>query len=592
MRSVHPERRIREAAEECEKEVAQFRTELGLHRQLYDAVEGCREDGLDAPAQRMLARLLREFHRFGVDRDEDTRRQVERLRSELVALSQEFARNISTDVRWIELDDPSELDGLPEDYVRRHSPGGNGKIRITTDYPDYNPFMAYARNARLREELYRAFRSRAHPANLSVLKSIVRCRHELSSLLGYAHWADYATEDKMIRDARSVEAFIDRVSAAAEERSVEEYAVLLARKREDEPDATEVFDWEKGYYEERVRAERYDVDSRELRPYLRYESVKAGVLAIVAELFGVELRTVRGAPAWHDDVEVLDVVEGGEVVGRVYLDMHPREGKFKHAAMFPIVLGLRGRVRPVAALVCNFPNPRESDGPALLEHDDLVTLFHEFGHVLHHLFARDHDWVEFSGTGAEWDFVEVPSQLFEEWAWAPEVLERFANHWETGETIAAELVARLRRAREFGQGLQVRQQMYYASLSLRCHNTCPDDLDIEALQRELQNRYSRFRFIENTHFLASFGHLDSYSALYYTYMWSMVIEKDLLSRFEASGLMDVETARRYRAAILEPGGSRDAADLVRDFLGRDYNFEAFRRWLGSDSTQRGSESSE
>jgi len=579
VRNVHAEAALREAAEDCEKAVVKFKTELILDRFLYDAVVACDAAALDGDGRRMLAHLLRDFRRSGVDRDDATRERVRRIHDELIALRQEFARNISTDVRTIELDGVEELEGLPADYIRRHMPAPDGKIRITTDYPDYNPFMVYARSARRREQLYRAFRSRAHPNNIAVLKSILARRYELARLLGYAHWADYVTEDKMIRDARSIEEFIDRVTAAAGERSSREYDVLLERKRCDEPRAEEVFDWEKGYYEELVRVERFNVDSRLLRPFLQYDAVKNGVLALASELFGIEFRYSVDAPRWHDDVEVLDVIEAGRHVGTVYLDMHPRVGKFKHAAMFPLALGVRERCLPEAALVCNFPNPREHDGQALLEHDDVVTFFHEFGHLLHHLFARDHEWVEFAGTGTEWDFVEVPSQLFEEWAWHPEVLERFAFHHESGEVLPADLIDGLREAKDFGQGLQVRQQMYYASLSLRCHDESPSAVDAETLQRDLQNRFSRFRFVEDTHFLASFGHLDGYSALYYTYMWSLVIEKDLFSVFLENGVMDPAVAARYREKILAPGGSSDARDLVTGFLGRPYGFAAFQEWL-------------
>jgi len=580
-RNVNPSPEIRETAEECEGQIAAFRTELVLHRPLYDAISACDDDAMDACAKRMLEHLLRDFRRSGVDRDDEARARLEKLRAELVVLSQEFSRNIIGDVRTIELEDVAELDGLPQDFVRRHTSGEDGKIVISTDYPDYNPFMTYARDGRRREELYRAFRSRAHPRNLAVLEKILEKRHELSTLLGYDHWADYATENKMIGSARAVDEFITRVSDCADERSREEYDVLLARKREDEPRATCVHDWEKRFYEERVRGERFRIDSREVRSYLQYDAVKKGILAVVSDLFAVEFVEVPDAERWHEDVEVLDLIEDGRVVGRVYLDMHPRCGKFKHAAMFPIVAGVRDRRAPTAALVCNFPNPREAEGPALLDHDDVVTLCHEFGHLLHHLFSRDHDWVEFSGTGVEWDFVEVPSQLFEEWAWDPDVLQHFAFHHETGEVIPVEVVERLRSGREFGQGLHVRQQMYYASLSLRCHDTRPDELDAEALQRELQNRFSRFRFVEGTHFLASFGHVDGYSALYYTYMWSLVIEKDLFAPFQSGGLMDAEMARRYRVSVLAPGGSMDARDLVQEFLGRQYEFEAFEKWLRS-----------
>jgi len=579
VRSVHPDVAVREAAEECEQEVARFDTEVGLNRDLFEAVQSCDPSGLDAIGKRLVERMLRDFRRAGVDRDDAVRDRVREIRAELVRSSQEFSRNIVTDVRSIELDGVEELAGLPDDYVRSHPADDNGKIRITTDYPDYNPFMQYGESGVRREELYRAFRCRGYPPNMKVLASILERRHELATLLGYPHWADYVAEDKMVRTASHIGEFIERVSQAADGRSRREYDQLLERKRHDVPDAGEVHDWEKTRYEELIKAESYSVDSRDLRPYFSYEATKNGIFEIASEMFGVEFRAAPSAPAWHEDVEVLDVLEGGHQVGRVYLDKHPRDGKFKHAAMFPLVSGVRGRRTPAAALICNFKNPRTSDGPALLDHDDVVTFFHEFGHLLHHLFSRDHDWVEFSGTGTEWDFVEVPSQLMEEWAWDAEVLQRFARHHETGEVIPADLVDRLRRADFFGKGLQVRQQMYYASLSLRCHREDPASVDLERFQIGLQNHYSRFRYVDGTHFIASFGHLDGYSALYYTYMWSLVIEKDLAEVFKARGWMDAQTAARYRETILSQGGVRDAADLVTSFLGREYEFDAFERWL-------------
>ena len=582
LRSVHPESHLRRAAEECEQEIARFFTELRLNRKLYSAVSACEPFDLDRVGRRMLDHLLRDFHRSGVDRDEKTRAEVRKLHDELVELGQTFARNILSNVRSIELDGVEDLDGLPEDYISAHAPDARGKIRITTDYPDYNPFMSYARSGKWRERLYREFRRRAYPENLTVLEKILARRHQLATLLGYAGWADYVAEDKMIRSARAVGEFIERVSQTAERRSSLEYEQLHERKRMDEPEADEVFDWEKGYYGELLRAEEFRIDSRELRLYFGYESVKEGIFSLAEQLFGLEFRGVSGHSVWHEDVDVVDVHEAGKRVGRVYLDMHPREGKFKHAAMFPLVQGVRGGRLPVAALVCNFPQPGADGKAALLEHEDVVTFFHEFGHLLHHLCGRDQEWVEFSGTGTEWDFVEVPSQLMEEWAWDTAALQAFARHHETDETIPGELVERLRRARDFGRGLQVRQQMFYACLSLQCHDGDPAAIDFERMQRDLQNRFSRFRFVEDTHFHASFGHLESYSALYYTYMWSLVIEKDIYGRFREDGSMDGETAARYRECILAPGGSKDASDLVRDFLDRDYSFDAFKSWLDGE----------
>ncbi len=585
IRCVHPDAAIRSAAEEGEKEVAKFASGLGLNRDLFEAIGSCDTSTLDATGRRLVKHVLRDFRRAGVDRDDATREKVRALREDLVATGQEFLRNIVQDVRAIELDS-AELDGLPPDYIRERPSGPSGKVRITTDYPDYNPFMTYARSGRRRQELYTEFRRRAHPVNVDVLHRLLEKRHELAITLGYSSWSAYATEDKMIKSPEAVAAFIERVSESASNRARREYEILLQQKRKAEPEAEEVHDWEKAHLEDRVRSERYQVDSKEIRAYFEYSRVKQGILSLVEDLFGVRFLQVPDAPRWHEDVEVYDVLENGARVGRVYLDMHPRDGKFKHAAMFPLVRGVKEKTVPEAALVCNFPNPRRTQGPALLEHDEVVTFFHEFGHLLHQLFARDHEWLKFSGASTEWDFIEVPSQLFEEWAWDYEVLKRFAIHHETGKTARPEVVDRLRKARDFGRGLWVRHQMFYAAVSLKCYGPDAPRIDTNQLVQDLQERYSFFRFVDGTYFQASFGHLDDYSALYYTYMWSLVIEKDIHQEWRKKGSMNREAAARYRDCILRPGSSHDAADLVRSFLGRDYEFGAFETWLNGTSKER------
>lgn len=579
LRSVHPEGTIRSTAEESEKEIAKFANAMSLNRDLYEAITACDTTGLDSTEQRMVSHLVRDFRRSGVDRDEPTREKVRILREELVSTGQEFMRNIVSDVRAIHLDGVHDLDGLPADYIEARKPGPDGEIRISTDYPDYNPFMTYAVSGKRRAELYAEFRKRAYPGNVEVLAKILRARHELATLLGYPSWATYVTEDKMIKTPVAAAKFIERVSQIALSAAEREYAKLLALKKETEPEATEVHDWEKAYFEELLRSRSFEVDSKKVRSYFEYSRVKEGVLSLSEELFGISFSTVSDPLRWHPDVEVLEVLENGKNVGQVYLDMHPREGKFKHAAMFPLVRGLKGKVAPQAALVCNFPNPRTSHGPALLEHDDVVTFFHEFGHLLHQLLARDQEWVRFSGAATEWDFIEVPSQLYEEWAWDYQVLRRFAVHHETGETISEALVERMRRAKDFGRGLWVRHQMFYAAVSLACYGVDAPHLDTNQVVKEMQETYSLFRFVEGTYFQASFGHLDDYSALYYTYMWSLVMEKDIFEEFKKRGVMSREAAAAYRQDILAPGGSQDASDLVRKFLGRDYDFVAFEKWL-------------
>jgi len=270
------------------------------------------------------------------------------------------------------------------------------------------------------------------------------------------------------------------------------------------------------------------------------------------------------------------VVDGGKVVARFFLDMHPRPQKYKHAAMFDLCVGVDDGL-PKAALVCNFPRPGPGE-PALLQHGDVETFFHEFGHLLHHLFGGRQRYLAFSGIATEWDFVEAPSQMYEEWAWDTGVLQRFARHHETGEPIPAELVARMRSAKEYGKGLQVATQMFYAALALELHARDPDGLDTTERMVALKQSLLPFPHEEGTAFQASFGHLNGYSAIYYTYMWSLVIAKDLFSRFDGN-LMDPQVAASYRQTILSAGGSKPASDLCRDFLGREYSTGPFEEWL-------------
>ncbi len=576
LRSVHPDVKIREAAEKAEQDAAALATDLSLDRGLYDSVAAIAAKTKDAdPATRhYLDKTLRDFRRAGVDKDAATRDRIKALNEELVKIGQEFDANIRNDVRSI-LVPAGSLAGLPADWIAAHGPDDKGMAKVTTDYPDYVPFMTYAHDGNARRDLYKASRSRAVPKNLEVLQSLLAKRHELATLLGYSSWAAYVTEDKMIGSDANAAEFIEKIARASEKRMKADYAQLLARKRKDDEEATEVFDWERAYYEDRVSAESYQFEAQALRPYFEYHRVKQGIFDVTEKMFGVRYAK-SNEKTWHADVESFDLFDAatGAALGRFHLDMHPREGKYKHAAMFPVVTGREGAALPEAALVCNFPQAP----PALLEHDDVKTFFHEFGHLLHHLLGGHIRWSGVSGIRTEWDFVEAPSQMLEEWAFDLDTLRTFAKHVETGEAIPAEHVQKLRAASEFGKGLQVRHQMYYAKLSLELYRRAPP-VDSTALSRELMNRYSPFHYVDGTAFEASFGHLDGYSAIYYTYMWSLVIAKDLFGEFRKSGLLDRKTCGKYRAAVLAPGGSRPAAALVREFLGREVEFSSFESWL-------------
>ena len=405
-------------------------------------------------------------------------------------------------------------------------------------------------------------------------------RYELARLLGYPNWAEYAAKDKMIGSAANIADFIDRIAVAGRDRAARDYDAMLARKRVDLPDAAVVDPWDVAYLEDRIKAERFALDTQAMRPYFEYGRVKAGLMALCERLFGVEFRRRTDVPVWHDEVECYEVLDRDRMLGRIFLDMHPRPDKFSHAACFEITRGKAGVRVPECALVCNVVRP--GDEPALMLHSDVRMFFHEFGHLLHWVFGGHTMWSGSSGFGSEYDFVEAPSQLLEEWVRNAETLATFAFRYQTGEPMPPEVVGQLRTANEFGKGMFVLQQMSYAALSLELYNGDPEGVDPMRVEQRIIERMLPFAPVENVYMPLSFGHLDSYSALYCTYMWSLVIAKDLFTVFMREGMLSPAPARRYAQAVLAPGGSAPAADMVRDFLGRPYTFDAYQAWLNSE----------
>jgi len=581
IQAVHPDEAARKTAERISQKASALATELSLNRGVYDAINGLDVGRADAETKYYVQRTLRDFRLAGVDKDEATRKRIQELRDELVLVGQDFDRNIRTDVRTVTASNAGELNGLPADYIARHKPDAGGAIALTIDYPDSLPVFTYAKSEDLRKRMYMEFNNRAHPKNIEVLDKMISKRAELARLLGYADWANYITADKMVGSATKASDFIEKIVAASGPKAEREYQMVLKRKQQDVPGSTVVNGWESNYYSELVRNASYNFDSQSVRPYFPFDRVKQGLLDITSTLFGVTYRPLKDAPVWDRSVEAYEMLENGRLVGRFYLDMHPRPNKYNHAAHFGIRTGVAERQIPEAALVCNLPGGQPGD-PGLMTHDDVVTFFHEFGHLVHSLLAGRHQWVGVGGISTEQDFVEAPSQLLEEWTWDPATLATFAKHYQTNEPIPAALVKQMRRASEFGKALGVRQQMVYAKLSLSIYDRDPKSVDTTAMVKDLTTKYRPYPFVEGTHFQTSFGHLDGYSAVYYTYMWSLVISKDLLSHFDRANLLAPRVAHKYRDTILAQGGSKPAAALVRDFLGRPFEFKAWEDWLNRE----------
>ena len=570
--AVHPDAGLREAADGCGQSLSSVLADMSLSRPVFDRISSVDMKNADADTQRFVEKLLLAFSLSGVDKDETTRARIKELNEEITAVGQEFDRNIRESVSYLELDSIDQLAGLPQDYIEGHPASEDGKIRVSTQYPDLFPFMTYAENDELRHQLSILYNNRAFPENQAVLQRLLKLRFELARLLGFGNYAELITADKMAGSPERVLGFLQEMASYTAEPQDREYEMLLAKLKLEQPDAKRVESWQNNYLKEKIVNQLFDVDSKEVRQYFSYNRTREGILRLVQDLFGVQIKP-WATTAWHEDVEPFELWDDGHLIGRFFLDMHTRDGKYQHAAMFPMRNGISGEQLPVAALVCNFPR-----GDSLMQHSDVVTFLHEFGHLMHHLFAGGHHWDNVSGISTEWDFVEAPSQMLEEWVWDYDTISQFARNAD-GEPIPRELLKRMIAARDFGLGMGTRAQLSYAATSMGLYNQNPEGLDIKAFVDGITRRYTRFEPLAEGNFYASFGHLNNYSAIYYTYQWSLAIATDIFTRFKTEGLRNVEAAAAYRDKILGQGGAKPAAALVTDFLGRDISFKPYAERL-------------
>lgn len=580
MQQVHPDAAFRDHATAMVTKASAAQTALSLNREVYNALAALDLSRADNATRYYVQRQLLELRLVGVDKDDATRARIRKLSDQATEQQSMFDRNIADGQKSVEAD-VSELDGLPQDFIDRHKPGPNGKIRITTDYPDALPVLNFGKNDALRRRLYVAFTTRAYPKNQEVLTSLLRTRYEIATLLGYSNWADYNAADKMILRGQNIADFIKSVNDASRPLAEQEFKMLLAEKQKSNPGAKEIFDYEASYYAELVRRSQYNFDSQSVRPYFPFQQVKKGILDAASDLFRVSFQQEPNVPSWDPTIETWIVLDQGKPIGRFYLDMHPRPGKFSHAEMAPILDGIRGKQLPEAILVCNFPVPTASD-PALMTYDDVDTVFHEFGHLMHHILGGQQQWAGISGITMESDFAEAPSQMLEEWIRSPQVLAKFARHYKTGEPIPAELVNRMNRASAFGRAGWVARQNDYTAISYDAYKVKPEEVDLDAIVANATRQYTTLTPIPGTHMWASFGHLGGYSSAYYTYLWDKVIAEDFFVQFDQKNLLAGDAPARYRKLVLEPGGSSSANDLVKNFLGRPQNMVALQKWMAEE----------
>ena len=599
--SVSPEKSVRDQAEALVQKVSEASVKLSLNRQVYHALATMDISNADAATRHYVERALLQYRIAGVDKDEATRQRVQKLQDRITQLSLTFGRNVQEHVNTVPVQDRAELDGLPADFLARHTPDANGHITLTTDYPDYQPVMTFAKSDALRRQMFLAYNTRAYPANKQVLMDLLATRQELATVLGFKNWADLATADQMMGSAPNVKTFLAELDTASKAGADKEYGMVLDFARQHQPGLTGIDAASGTYWYEQYRRTAFDFDSQSVRPYFPYDRVQQGVLDTAAKLFHVEFRPApqdgtQAAAVWDPSVTAWDVYDrspqseqNGQLIGRFYLDMHPRAGKDKWFSAFPLVPGVKGKQVPEAALICNFPGGHSAadkagqpDDPGLMQYSDVVTYFHEFGHLMHAILGGQQQWAGISGISTEGDFVEAPSQMLEEFFRSPALLQSFAKGYKTGEPIPTELVERMNRASTFGRGNWVRGQLFYTRFALDVHDRPPASIDLDTLMKADYTAALPYTWVDGNRFYASFTHLTGYSSNYYTYLFDKVIALDFYRHFDPQNLIGGPAALRYRKEVLEPGGSEPGAQLVKNFLGRPQNLKAFEEWMNEE----------
>jgi thimet oligopeptidase len=580
---------LRDKAQELTQKISSVTTDLSLNQKAYRALKEEPIPSQDAATTHYLERSLLEYRLAGVDRDDATRAKIRQLQDRITEVTLIFSRNVADDVRHVTAT-KAELDGLPDDYIARHKPSAEGIYTLTTDPPDSYPVYSFAKDPGLRLRLYIADHQRAYPKNKAVAMDLLKARQDLATTLGFATFADLATADQMIGTQQHVKALLQQIEAVSQGPADHEHALVLAFAQKQQPTLVNISLADESYWSEQYRRSTYNFDAQSVRPYFPYAEVQAGILTTAARLFHLEFKEVPKAKVWDATVSTFDVYDNaephkGKKLGRIYLDMHPRDGKDKWFSSAPLVPGIGGQQLPEGVLICNFPGGTAGD-PGLMQYEDVVIFFHEFGHLMHNILAGQNRWAGAGGFNVEGDFVEAPSQMLEEMFRDPTILSAFAKHYQTGVTIPRGLVDRMNAAGAFGRADWIQMILFYSTYALQLHNRPPADVDLDALLQQDLGKFYRYSIVEGDERYASFTHLTGYASNFYSYALDKVIGLDFFSQFDKANLLDGPTAMRYRRAVLEPGATKPAAQLVKDFLGRPQSIDALAAWLGEEFSEK------
>ncbi|GAB3370392.1 M3 family metallopeptidase [Spongiibacter taiwanensis] len=593
----------RNAYNACLPLLTAYNSEMGQNRPLFERVQQLVESPafaqLSGPQQQSLRHMLRSFTLSGVALEGEQAKRFADIQQRLSELSTQFSNNVldATDHWQMIVTDADELAGVPAmvlDSLREAAAAkGEEGYRLSLDIPSYLPVMQYADNRALRQKLYEAYVTRASSLssdggkwdNGPLMVEILQLRQELAQLLGFRHYADDSLASKMAESSEQVVAFLEDLAAASKamaQTEVEELKAFAAEQGVDELQA-----WDVPYYSEKLKEANYAISQEQLRPYFPVDKVISGLFTVCGQLFDIEILPYDGADLWHKDARCYEIRRGDETLAHFYLDLYARANKRGGAWM----ANCRSRWRnaagelqlPVAFLVCNF-TPPTSERPSLLTHNEVTTLFHEFGHGLHHMLTK----VETLGVsgigGVEWDAVELPSQFLENWCWEASVIPEISAHYQSGEPLPQTLLDKLLAAKNFQSGMQMLRQLEFALFDFRLHmqTDIRSEEQIAELMTEVRQQVAVLQPPAFNRFQNSFSHIfaGGYAAGYYSYKWAEVLSADAFSLFEEQGVMNQEAGRKFCQEILERGGSEDAAVLFKNFRGREPANDALLRHAG------------
>lgn len=603
LHSVADNDQLRESYNACLPKLSDYSTEMGQNEDLFHAYESIANseefESLSAAQQKIIKNALRDFRLSGIDLDKESKDRYKVIQQKLSKLQTRFEENLLDATQdWKKhITNKALLNGLPESALAlaeqtAKNDGKEGWL-FTLDFPSYMPIMQYADNAQLRKEFYHAYVTRASDQgtnkdwdNSNVMLEILRYRTEKAKLLGFKSYAHYSLAKKMAETPEEVLEFLNNLANRTKQFAEKEFEELKQFAKE-ETNINELNAWDVAYYSEKLRQKKFDISQETLRPYFPVNQVLDGLFAITNKLYGVIIKQRKGVEVWHKDVMFFDILEeDGSLRGSFYLDLYARQFKRGGAWMDECIVRRRTKTsiqHPVAYLTCNF-TPPIGNKAALLTHDEVTTLFHEFGHGLHHMMTR----VDYSGVsginGVPWDAVELPSQFMENWCWEKEALDLFAKHVDTGEVLNDELFGKMTRARTFQAGMQMVRQLEFSLFDFRLHLefASNETINIQNLLNEVRNQVAVVKAPDFNRFQHSFSHIfaGGYAAGYYSYKWAEVLSADAFSKFEEKGIFDKNTGNEFLHSILEQGGSREPMDLFVEFRGRKPSIEPLLRHSG------------